>query len=773
MNQQSGAYSQYPPPPPLQVTYSYPTNPYPAAPASPYGYAAPPQTQPQNALQQPQQHQTVQSQQPYFGRLPPASFRPSQQQPAPQSQPRPTPAAGLRQPRRFQRKPAQASSSRQTATPQANADDGPPAGPGAPGPQADSPDLEDQLRDALQRDNQTDNEHDGDDNDDDNDDDKGDENDPVFNLPPPPEGNYPGEQELEKSIHAWSLEHGYEVVRRASKKNAGGVIYKRYYHCSKHGKLANTGKLTDNSRVRTRRKSNRMGCPMSLAAVSVDPQNPGGEWQIRHRKTHHNHGPLDALALAGHRRRARMGGVEKAVDGLFAIGTPTTQVLQFLQKTNPEGLFTRTDVANMKLKWKKYGTCVHLSGQYAKNSQATPGADGERSGVPSACLRCREKKTKCDSVRPICGTCVQNSWNCEYDHEPGPGQLNQQPSGTPNNATAGSSQQATPQTIVGRRQQTALGAQRAQAEQILADLQNFQQEHVKPKRLELNSSSVEILAHSSCGNCDSYKNVPTMYTASDWQAFSDAFLEASLKENTHSTLMGEKKEPVRPVATADGQEVEVEDWNEYIKQLAIFHRRNSALVGALWGALAPSFRTRIQGFRSAAEAWRALEEMCCPRGSDQAWKLYSELHSITLAGCNGNLQDYIGRLETAYAAFGRLRMSVQYPHDRLGRHRNDPSSSTSSSLTAAQQAAHNKHPHQHQQALSPGSGGDVVGEEALCFLFLKGLSPEYKRFIDTLCATSNVGGFGTGFKLGFREVAKRAVEFEGMRRGGQGQGQGQ
>lgn len=743
------------------MQYAYPANPYPPPQQTPYSYPPPPQQQQQQQIQQ----QAQQSQ--YFRPFTQPSGPTPQQ--GSQSHPHtPTPQPQQQQQRRARQPPAQASSSRQNARVPATSHndddgDGPAAGPGAPPADRSSPDLEDQLRDALQRDNQTDNEHEGaDDNDDDNNDDDGPE--PIFNLPPPPEGNYPGEVELEKSIHAWSLEHGYEVVRRASKKNASGVIYKRYYHCSKHGKLANTGKLTDNNRVRVRRKSNRMGCPMSLAAVAIDPTMPEGEWQIRHRKTHHNHGPMDALALAGHRRRARMGGVEKAVDGLFAIGTPTTQVLQFLQRTNPDGLFTRTDVANMKLKWKKFGTCVHTTGQFAKNTPAAQ-AEGEKSaGFPSACMKCREKKTRCDSVRPVCGTCFQSGARCEYDHEPGTVHPNQQPSnGTPsgNNGTpvADGSQQATPQTqpTGGRRGQTALGAQRAQAEQILTDLQNFQQEHVKPKRLDLNSSSVEILAHSSCGNGDSYKTIPTLYIASDWQAFSDAFIQASLKENTHSTLTGEKTEPLRPVPEPEGAEVDVEDWNEYVKQLAIFNRRNGALLGALWGALAPSFRTRIHGFKRASESWHALEEMCCPRGSDQAWKLYNDLHAITLQSCSGNLPDYVTKLETAYHAFTRLRMSQQYPHDRLGRHRTD--------LTpAAQHKAH-----VFAQALPAGTGSDVMSEEALCFLFLRNLGDGYKRWIDTLCATSNVGGFGTGFKLGFRDLTKRVVEFEGTgagRRGG-------
>ena len=143
---------------------------------------------------------------------------------------------------------------------------------------------------------------------------------------------------------------------------------------------------------------------MSLAIVALDPMAPEGEWQVRHRKTYHNHGPLDALALAGHRRRARAGGIEQAVDGLFAIGTPTAQVLQFLQRTNPNGLFTRTDVANMKLKYKKFGTCLDRKDAAVLEASAM------------ACNACRSRKVKCDNTRPTCGTCAASGIECEFEN---------------------------------------------------------------------------------------------------------------------------------------------------------------------------------------------------------------------------------------------------------------------------------------------------------------------------------------------------------------------
>lgn len=716
-------------------------------------YQVPHATSPTQQYQPPDQAQRQQPT-PYFRPYAGAG-------PVPNQQPQQYPSASASQPsgsRKQQKQPSRPNGQQESA----------PAGPGAPGPDSNSPNLEEQLRDALQRENNSQGENesnriDHDDEEDDDDDDGDgnanprDTNEPIFNIPPPPEGNYAGEQELEKSLHAWSLEHGYEMVRRASKKNANGVIYKRYYHCSKHGKLANTGKLTDETRQRSRRKSNRIGCPMSLAAVSVDPSNPAGEWQIRHRKTHHNHGPMEAVTLTGHRRRARMGGVEKAVDGLFAIGTPTAQILTFLQRTNPDGLFTRTDVANMKLKWKKYGTCQHLPNQYSKDPAKTM-------GMPSACLACRAKKTRCDSQRPTCANCVQKGIQCEYNHEPAQSSANpQSPSASsppqPNHPTADLSTATRTTARSGRRGVTTLAQNREEASQILADLQQYQMEHIKPKRLELNSSSVEILAQSSCGNGDSYRRVPTLYLTGDWQSYADEFLEASLKENTYDVLLGIKAEPPRPDGRTPGDgslntghrgpaggtedEIDVEVWNEYVKQVAIFNRRNQALLGAMWGSLSPSFRTRINGFKKASEAWAALEEMCCPRGSEQAWKLYSELYGITLASTpTKNVSDYASRLETKYAEFCRLKISTQHPHDRLGRYH--PNMASKSSAVGG-----------------PATAAEIVPEEALCMLFLKGLGEEWKKWVDSLCQTSNVGGFGTGFKLGLRDLVKKAVEIEG------------
>lgn len=566
---------------------------------------------------------------------------------------------------------------------------------------------------------------------------------PVFHLPPPPEGVYESQEALEEAVHSWSLEHGYELVRRASKKNAKGVLYKRYMHCSRHGKAANTGKLTNQTRQRFNRKSSRMNCPMSIAVVSIDPNNTEGQWQVRHRKTHHNHGPLDALNLAGHRRRARAGGIEQAVDGLFAIGTPTAQVLQFLQRTNPGGLFTRTDVANMKLKYKKFGTCL---------------VKGDTTAHGRPCNECRSRKIKCNNRRPTCAECRDAGKTCVYDHPP-PDEAAENADGTetaipdaggdmedvPNedNADEGLQQSGRSRPRGGM---SAFQQRAHRAEEILANLQAFQTQHVTPTRLDFQSSAVEILAASSCGSGESYKSVPVLASVDDWPAYRDQMTEACMKENTFDVLIATKTEPIRPA-----NDCKVEEWNEYVKKFAIFIRRNTALTGALWGTLAPTFRTRVQKLTKASEIWAVLEDACLPRGSQTGFKLYMDLHNITHANST-DLKDYILRLENAYTALNGLSTHWHSQNDPPGSSLRAPNYSTHA---GAFSNLHTPHP---SSTLPPSQ--DVFSEEMLCFLFLRNLAPDFQRWVESVCATNNVGGFGTGPPLHFVDLTRRAVEHE-------------
>lgn len=541
-----------------------------------------------------------------------------------------------------------------------------------------------------------------------------DEDQPIYQLPPPPEAIYPNEIELEKALHAWSLDHGYELVRRASKRNAAKQLYKRYFHCSKHGKVSHKA-VRKEDRKRANRTSNRMNCPMSLAAVAVDPHDPTGNWQIRHRKTHHNHPAIDVVHLAGHRRRARNPAVEAAVDGLFAIGTNVGDVLKFLQKTNPDGLFKRTDVANMKLKFKKFGTCAQ------GGDEQTQGAAPSRPGNSTTCSACRVKKTKCNNARPICDVCAASDTPCHYD------------------ITADNGQDALPDldmSMMSQRTEVATPSRSApdlsavHAERVLAALNSFQQEHVRPTRLTLESSAVEILAASTCGNGESYKNAvgsnPFGF-GEDYSTFKEAFLSAAMKENTRDVLIGTKREPVKPTAEK-GEDLSVEDWNEYVKQLAIYNRRNDMLKAGLRETVAKMLWMRIARFETAREMWSAIEDLCKPRGSDQAYGRFSVLQDITLERCQ-DFETYVFELRQKWEEFNEI----------AGCHeaRKAPAQLNQSATEISKRR----------------EGGDgTFPDELLCFHFLKGLGSRYQSLAANLCKKHNIGGYGTGERVTFKEL---------------------
>lgn len=631
----------------------------------------------------------------------------------------------------------------------ANSSQSPDADPGAPRADPASPtdELEAQLRDALNNDaeqaqqdlaaqypNQ------------------GDEDEPMYNLPAPPENSYPSEAELEKHMHSWSLEHGYELVRRASKRNARGEIYKRYYDCSKHARKGS--KITPEQRKRKSRPTNNTECPMGLAVVAVDPLDPRGEWQIRHKKSHHNHPPEEGKKLSGHRRRFRNENLLKAVDGLFAIGTSTSQVVQFLHKTSQGGLFTRTDVANMKLKYNKYGTCADPKSKETRSATQTKMAGG-------ACHKCRAKHYACDGRRPVCNKCEQNDTaaECVYDER-----QTRQPDQLPTQETqdAADGQQAAasddvtmltddtrreharererpgPRAGRGRPSNTRVSNNDpAAAGEILEELRKFQKEHFVPQRLELRSSAVETLAQATCGTGSHYKNLPLLSSPHEWQYFKSAVIEAALKENAHDVLLGRKGEPTRPdpIEGDVGKPAEVDRWNEYIKQLAIYNRRNEILLAGLLSKVGHYYRARVSGIESASGVWALLEDLFKPRGCEQAFHLFVEMNSISLAN-SADLKDYVYRLESTYDKFKQLPLNT-------------------TPLYPSQQA---------RGVNRVKDGGEAMPEEMVCLLFLQNLGPEWRRWVDGLCATNNIGGFGTGERLGLKELCKRAIGYEAMQR---------
>jgi hypothetical protein len=285
-----------------------------------------------------------------------------------------------------------------------------------------------------------------------------------------------------------------------------------------------------------------------------------------------------------------------------------------------------------------------------------------------------------------------------------------------------------------------------QAQDVFAALANFQQEYIRPTKLDLTSSAVEILASSTCGNGESYKSaIPTPFTlGGDWRTFQESFEAAAVKENCADVLLGHKKAPPKPTPPS-GRDVPVEEHNEYIKQTAIFRRRDAMLKQGFRDTLEPSLWARLKPLRTAHDIWVALEDLCSPRGSDQAYAHFRALHDITLDRCGHNLDRYVNEFELGLLDYNQLQVTHELRR---------PSAALIRS---------------HAEALkrkSSGAGNGSFPDEMLCFLFLRNLGPRHQTLAMNLTKTNNIGGFGSGVRVTFRDLAaqvQRAMEWDAQR----------
>jgi hypothetical protein len=173
----------------------------------------------------------------------------------------------------------------------------------------------------------------------------------FYYLAPPPELTYPDCDTAINAMHDWDKHHGFDVSRQKPMKNKDGEIYKYLYRCTKHGKLDNNRKLTEDTRKR-KRKSGKIGCPMGIYIKAVDPANPAGTWCIVHqqngRSNFHNHEAVSGLELTGHRRRERTEELKTLIRQQRAAGMDANQTLAFLKEQNPDALVTRQDILNYR-----------------------------------------------------------------------------------------------------------------------------------------------------------------------------------------------------------------------------------------------------------------------------------------------------------------------------------------------------------------------------------------------------------------------------------------
>ena len=173
----------------------------------------------------------------------------------------------------------------------------------------------------------------------------------FYFLAPPPELVYSGPDEAIQGMHDWNKLNGFDVSRQKPMKNKDGELYKYLYRCTKHGRLDNNRKLTDETRKR-KRKSGKIGCPMGIYVKADDPSNPGGRWRVVHqqngRSNFHNHPSVAGLELTGHRRRERTEELKSLIRQQRALGMDANQTLSYLKDRNPEALVTRQDILNYR-----------------------------------------------------------------------------------------------------------------------------------------------------------------------------------------------------------------------------------------------------------------------------------------------------------------------------------------------------------------------------------------------------------------------------------------
>ena len=176
----------------------------------------------------------------------------------------------------------------------------------------------------------------------------------LFEIEAPAEGIYESYQLALDDVHDFTKHKGYEVsiAKNIGKRNKSGAYYKKLIRCTRGGKLKNSRKLTDETRVRPNRGSKKTQCPMTFKLIADDPQDAGGRWKIVHSTNKgsylHNHKAIAAIGLPGHRRRARTEQVKARIASGAASSIQASQILASIrsEQDTEQMLITRRDVDN-------------------------------------------------------------------------------------------------------------------------------------------------------------------------------------------------------------------------------------------------------------------------------------------------------------------------------------------------------------------------------------------------------------------------------------------
>ena len=183
----------------------------------------------------------------------------------------------------------------------------------------------------------------------------------LWHIEPPPEELFSSQEKAVAAIHAWTLQHGFNVVRRSADKLNGdpGAVWRRYYECDQAGKPKHTQHLTEEQRQRPMRGSKKHGCPMRLCIRAVDLDDLDGEWIIHHTRNGsvlHSHPPSREPSVhSDHRRRQMSEAVETHAASLqetiavqSAVGVRTQNIQAAILYSHPDSLLVAKDISNAK-----------------------------------------------------------------------------------------------------------------------------------------------------------------------------------------------------------------------------------------------------------------------------------------------------------------------------------------------------------------------------------------------------------------------------------------
>ena len=101
----------------------------------------------------------------------------------------------------------------------------------------------------------------------------------TWAIPPPPEESFPSYEACTDAVHAWTKQHGFDLVLEGKSKKVKkgphkGEIYWRRMECVFGGKPRNSRKLTEETRIRKMRGSCKWGCKADIIIAADDPQYP-------------------------------------------------------------------------------------------------------------------------------------------------------------------------------------------------------------------------------------------------------------------------------------------------------------------------------------------------------------------------------------------------------------------------------------------------------------------------------------------------------------------